>query len=616
MNRTFSRFAVGIAFLAALAGRSLPAQDDYIVTAVKFTGNRHFSSGELSRQITTYSTSGFQRSILRKEAFRFSEEILQSDVQRLLRFYQSEGFLNARLAEPQLKIDQPAEKIEITLRISEGEPQRVDSVEIQVSADSVSSANLPRETFEKMHAALTLTNGARFRDDDLRSDQLAMIDLLNNSGYPYAKADYELVLRRPENAVQISWFIQSGPRSVFGNVTVQGNNYISSNFIHDQLRFKAGQTYNARALQKSQENIYSQGFFQFVTLKAGLAETRSDSIPIEIQLKEAPRFTTRFGVGYGDEEKFRGFITLRWLGYWLGARRITLFAKYSALEPVNLNLSTYRPTIFTPNTSMMLSLFVLRQNEPGYDVQRIGGSITLEQRFSNVFSGHISYILEKVNNDTTDISLTTRTTEDSIDNLYNKSYPVIGIEFNNSRPLFSPRQGSYAALSVSLPGFDIIPSTYQFTKIGIDLRRYGKFVIGSILATRLKSGFIFPRNIEDFIPVEERFYAGGSNSVRGWARSELGPLGQDGKPLGGNSLLEGSAEVRFPIWKILGGAVFLDFGNVWEQTFFYRLDEIRYSNGLGLRMETPVGPVRLDVAWPIDTGKKTLQFHISVGQAF
>lgn len=616
MNRTFSHFAVGIAFLAGLAGPSLPAQDNYIVTAVKFTGNRRFSSGELSRQITTYSTNGFQRSILRKEAFRFSEEIVQSDVQRLLRFYQSEGFLNAGLAEPQLKIDQPAEKVEITFPISEGEPQRVDSVEIRVSADSASAGNLPRETLEKIPAVLTLTQGARFRDESLRADQAAIIDLLNNSGYPYAKADYELVLRRPENAVRITWSIQSGPRSVFGNVTVKGNSYISGKFIHDQLRFKPGQTYDARALQKSQEHIYSQGFFQFVTLKADLAETRSDSIPIEIQVKEAPRFTTRFGVGYGDEEKFRGFINLRWLGYWLGARRITLFAKYSALEPVNLNLSTYRPTILTPNTSMMLSLFVLRQNEPGYDVQRIGGSINLEQRFSNDFSGHISYILEKVNNDTSDISLTTRTIEDSIDNLYNKSYPVIGIEFNNSRPFFSPRQGYYVALNVSLPGFEIIKSTYQFTKIWIDLRRYGKFGVGSILAIRLKSGFIFPRNTDDFVPVEERFYSGGSNSVRGWGRSELGPLGQDGKPLGGNSLLEGGAEVRFPIWKILGGAVFLDFGNVWERTFFYRLDEIRYSNGLGLRMETPVGPIRLDVAWPIDTEKRPLQFHISVGQAF
>lgn len=616
MNNTISRFALSIAFLVGLAGYSLSAQENYIVTAVRFTGNRRFSSGELSRQITTYSTNGFQRSILRKEAFRFSEEILQSDRQRLLRFYQTEGFLSAGLAEPQLKIDQPAEKVEITFRISEGEPQRVDSVEIRIRADSASAGSLPRETLEKIPAALTLAKGARFRDESLRADQAAIIDLLNNSGYPYAKADYELVLRQLENAVRITWLIQSGPRSVFGNVTVKGNSYISGKFIHDQLRFKPGQTYDARALQKSQEHIYSQGFFQFVTLKADLAETWRDSIPIEIQLKEAPRFTTRFGVGYGDEEKFRGFINLRWLGYWLGARRITLFAKYSALEPVNLNLSTYRPTILTPNTSMMLSLFVLRQNEPGYDVQRIGGSITLEQRFSNDFSGHISYILEKVNNDTTDISLTTRTIEDSIENLYNKAYPVIGIEFNNSRPFFSPRQGYYAALNVSLPGFEIIKSTYQFTKIWIDLRRYGKFGVGSILATRLKSGFIFPRNTDDFVPVEERFYSGGSNSVRGWARSELGPLGQDGKPLGGNSLLEGSAEVRFPIWKILGGAVFLDFGNVWKQTFFYRLDEIRYSNGLGLRMETPVGPIRLDVAWPIDTQNRPLQFHISVGQAF
>jgi len=114
-------------------------------------------------------------------------------------------------------------------------------------------------------------------------------------------------------------------------------------------------------------------------------------------------------------------------------------------------------------------------------------------------------------------------------------------------------------------------------------------------------------------PLEERFYAGGSNSIRGWAHARISPQSDDGELMGGNSYQENSLELRFPIWNILSGVIFSDFGNVWKEPYYVRLNDLKYAVGTGLRIKTPIGPVRVDGAVSED---KDYQFFVSLGQAF
>ena len=132
----------------------------------------------------------------------------------------------------------------------------------------------------------------------------------------------------------------------------------------------------------------------------------------------------------------------------------------------------------------------------------------------------------------------------------------------------------------------------------------------------MKFGVIEPQDEDNFVPIEERFFAGGAASVRGWSRSELGPLNSDSKPLGGNSLLEGSLEFRYPIWGLMSGALFGDFGNIWQDSFEHKFNDLRYAAGFGLRFKTPIGPLRLDVARPVFDDDSAMQFYLSVGHAF
>jgi outer membrane protein insertion porin family len=130
------------------------------------------------------------------------------------------------------------------------------------------------------------------------------------------------------------------------------------------------------------------------------------------------------------------------------------------------------------------------------------------------------------------------------------------------------------------------------------------------------AGGIHSGDSTGFIPVEDRFYSGGSNSVRGWNRSELGPKRESSTPLGGKSIIEANLELRQHLFWRLSGVAFIDAGNVQRNSFEYKLNELAYAVGGGLRVETPIGPIRFDVGFPVWNEKRSPQFFISVGQAF
>jgi len=142
----------------------------------------------------------------------------------------------------------------------------------------------------------------------------------------------------------------------------------------------------------------------------------------------------------------------------------------------------------------------------------------------------------------------------------------------------------------------------------------------TIFATRLVLGAIQPYSTTQTaeIPRNVRFFAGGPGSVRGFELNRLGPLAIDDDPIGGHSLIEGSAELRFPIVGQLGGVLFVDFGNVFSEPFTYHLDDLRYAVGPGIRYMTPIGPIRLDVGIVMDPrpNETAARVEFSIGQAF
>ncbi len=170
-------------------------------------------------------------------------------------------------------------------------------------------------------------------------------------------------------------------------------------------------------------------------------------------------------------------------------------------------------------------------------------------------------------------------------------------------------------------------ASFNYWSASAEGRHY--FTVGRrfVVANKMRFGSIDGfGNLESNVPFYKRYFLGGASSIRGWGRFEVSPLSGFGFPIGGHTMLEGSSEVRFPVWGKLGAVAFLDYGNVWANAWDIDLSDVRYAVGPGLRYATPIGPARLDLGYqinPLDNllvngepQKRRWRVHFSIGQAF
>lgn len=589
------------------------AQEDYKVRSIEFSGNNAFSAGVILKQVNMYGTGRFRELILRKEPFRYNREIVNADLERIANFYRREGYLDVRVELDDVKADHANETVRLLVAIDEGKPVTVKSVDFNLRSEPEGISPARGVLDEHLRGKLSLAAGVRFRDAAARADQTLISDRFSDSGYPYITIKPRLNVDDDNHEVRIIWQIDPGPRCFFGEVEIDGNRYISDRTIRRHVAFDKGDLYNKSLVDKTQRQVYELGMFHIVSVKSLLSADKTNIVPVLVKIREAPRLSTKFGVGYGREDNIRLFSDTKILSVFGGARRANLNLKHSGLEPYRIDLKLTQPSFITLRTTLVINPFIRRQKEPGYKVNRLGNDLKINHQMTGHIRSSAVYSFERVTLDLGSVARDPRATGTGND-LYNKSSLTLGLTRDESTPLFSPEKGTFSAITIKYSGLGM-GSDYHFTKLLLDLRAYREFP-GIVLALRVKTGGIESHDRDKYVPVEDRFYAGGASSVRGWARAMLGPLDENDVPIGGKSLLEGSVEFRYPIIGPLSGVVFLDYGNVWIESFSFHLDDLRYAAGAGLRYSTPIGPVRLDAGRPVFEEESKFQFHISVGQAF
>lgn len=597
-------------FLAGII--PLAAQENYEVRKVTFRDNKTLKKDFLLENMALKEVSWLEKKITKKEPFLYSNELMDLDLERLKRIYHSEGFLNVQTSLRPLETNEKKQTVKVVIEIEEGEPVITDTISMAVIRNT---RNIDVDSlFKKFSEKLNLKEGKRFRDEALKQDTRFIEDAFKSLGYAYSSADYRLSLKPEEYATGIQYTVQPGPISYVGETRISGNNRVSEEFIRKQLKYKEGELYDKSQLDRTRQNLYSLQLFRVVSvLPERDPETQKSPIPVNIYIEEAPRISTRFGAGYGTEDKFRTFLDLNYRGFLGGAGRINLYLKHSALEPYSVRLRWIQPRFFGFNSTISVNPFLVRNKEPGYDTRTFGVNIPVTYPFSPSTTGKITYYLENVQQqiEEGDSEFLDR---ESNKFLYNKSGILLSGIFNSSTPSFSPEKGVNLSLGYKINGH-IFGSDFNYTKLWGDFRTYHD--LGDlILALRVMAGGISSADSSGFIPVEDRFYSGGSNSIRGWNRSELGPKRESGTPSGGKSIFESNIEIRYPLVWRLSLVAFFEAGNVWEKSWAYDFNNLGYAAGSGLRIETPIGPVRFDVGVPVWNEKRSAQFFISVGQAF
>ncbi|MGH8658242.1 MAG: BamA/TamA family outer membrane protein [Gammaproteobacteria bacterium] len=195
--------------------------------------------------------------------------------------------------------------------------------------------------------------------------------------------------------------------------------------------------------------------------------------------------------------------------------------------------------------------------------------------------------------------------------------PSFGLLWDTADDPFDPKQGKVVSLVAEQAG-TIWGGDFSYFKVTLEGKKYQRIAAETVLAARLKIGIADTLDESQDFPLWERFYSGGERGVRGYGRRRLGPISAANDPLGGLSLVEGSIELRRPLWNELTGALFVDFGQVSLDSFDPPFDDLKFSLGAGIAYTTPLGPLRLDIGFPIDppTGDQAWQIHFSIGQFF
>ena len=429
---------------------------------------------------------------------------------------------------------------------------------------------------------------------------------------------------------------------MFGAITIDGDVSVDEDVIRRELAFHEGELYQLSRLTESQRRLYGLELFQFVNVAPRLPEDRSPQVPIVVTVAEGKHRRLQLAAGYGSEERARGRINWRHVNFFGGARTGEVEARASSLEQ-GLRGTLTEPYFFQRGLSLRLSGSTWWANEPVYEYRSSGGRVIVTKDFSragigstrgvrNVLSA--SLIQEYEDYTIAEDVLADPTFRDELIALGldpetgrgTGTVAALELDFerNTAAQPLDPREGYMVSGHVERAG-QWLRGTFDYTEVMGEVRGYVPLGSRLVWANRLRSGTLAGPS-SALIPFYKRYFVGGSSSVRGWGRYQVSPLTPSGNPIGGRTMMELSTEARFGIRGKLGGVLFVDGGNVWTDPWSVQLSDLRWAIGPGIRYDTPIGPMRLDVGIqlnPIDglviegnEEKRKWRAHFSIGQAF
>ena len=583
------------------------SQESYTVKKITFSGNDSIPSSSLVNQMNTQSAGLGQKLKFWDASPLFSKERMEGDLSRLTSYYQRQGYLSPQI-DYQLKKSSNTKNVTIQIDVKPGKAFRIGQIDYTVN-------DLPedKKTLSTLTEQRTFNPGDRFVDQKILNHETQIRKMLQNRGYPFVEVTHDITPKPKLHKANIHFSIHPHSKAYFGKISLVGDSLVSEQFIRRQLKFHTGQVYSEQKIRKTQERLFNTDLFKYVVIHPKKEQVVHDSIPVTIKMKELPPWSVEAGAGYGTEDRLRLSARLTKLQFLGGTRKLIFIGKRSHFLPINLETKMIQPNVFIDNMDLIVNPFFIRENEESYRVDRLGGGITFQHTFSRRTSGYVMYSMERdfLSNKTNIDSLTGK----AKDEIHNKS-GITQVEKKNSTDhLFSPTKGGKLMGHFTYMGLGF-QSRYHYFRAETEINRYLEIHPDWILAGKFRMGFIQSLAGGQSTPIEDRFLIGGASSLRGWGRHQISPVNQTGKFIGGNSMLETSIELRFPIYDIFSGVGFTDVGNVWRKTFDYDLRQLNSNAGLGLRISTPIGPVRLDLATPVFVEPFRLQLFVSIGHAF
>lgn len=578
------------------------------VRKIDFDGNKAFKDKRLLKLIKTKRKTWFNSGF-------FKEDVLEEDEDRIISFYRIKGFIDVKV-KSLIDYDKKKTRMFITFLIEEGKQYKVGKVEL--TGNTVFSS-------EELKKDLRLQQDVVYSEGKLREDISKVQSYYFDEGYIACLVKADTLLNPDTGGVDVAYSIKEGKVAYVNKINVQGNTRTKDVVIRREMRLFPGDRYNGEKLRRSRQRLYNLGYFEEVTFDTkDEPTTLPDKYDLDVFVKETKTGEFSFGAGYSSIDRFIGFIDLTQRNFDLfdfptftgAGQRFRIRMEFGS-ERKDYELGFVEPWFLGYPLSVGFNLYSRTRDWEKYDEKRVGGNVFISKELGEFWRTKLTHRYESVR--ITDITFDASQAIKDEEGKNFISGLTLEIIHDSRDNIYNPTTGFYNLFSIEYAG-GMLDGDKDFIKYQTRQSKY--FPIGekAVFELKARAGLVEAFDDSRDVPIYERFYAGGANTIRGYKERRIGPEGAFGDPIGGRIKAIFNAEYTYSLAKNLKWAFFYDLGNIWADHDAFDWDNLKLRAGIGtgMRVKTPLGPIRLDYGYALNPkeGDKRGRFHFAMSHVF
>ncbi|UCD77908.1 MAG: outer membrane protein assembly factor BamA [Desulfobacterales bacterium] len=589
-----------------------------IVRDIILVGNKAFDDDVLKAYFEKDRVGFLHRSEL-----VFVRSDVESAVEEIRRHYITHGYLDAVVEPPELQFSADRSQVDVAITITEGVQYTVHRInfrgdvlsDVQSDLDKIRRELIGQPYFNRRRLLL----------------KTGILEIYGNYGYPDAVVEIDRQSTGEPGQVVLDATINSGRQITIAAIEIRGHQRTRPDFIRNRIRLKPGDRYNLALQKQSFRDLYRTGIFSKVDFELSKTEDPAKRVLVVV-VEETKGKELFFEPGWGSYEKLRLRVGFQEKNLF-GTGRIFRTQATGSIKARTLGSNVSDPFFLNTDIKADLTAFYNHRQEPSFTREDIGMSFGLSKYLTENLLSSGEYMIRS-----TDLTNVDKFEEQS-EGTYNFASLKGQVNYDTRNDIFFPTTGQRIFVSAEqASGF--LGSDLNLTRLTGGGRMFFRLAQNTVLGARYTGGFLIPGRGEVTLPLSERFFNGGENTVRSFKESELGPKDPSGDPVGGYGFNVINLELRQRLIGNLIGSVFFDYGNIAPNRSREEEGKPRYDSrsdvisdtrddffkdfrpavGFGLQYLLPVGPARFDFAFNPDHKSERDEdffvFHFSVGTAF
>ncbi|MCG8533378.1 MAG: outer membrane protein assembly factor BamA [Desulfovibrionales bacterium] len=543
------------------------------------------------------------------------EDYLERDVAAIAAYYLNRGFLDVRVGDA--RVDYAEDGITITFPISEGKRYKLGTIEFAgdlIEPDAVYRDLITSDEWKEDEEYLNYTV--------LRDDITAITNWYGNYGYAYADVDFKINKEEADNVANILIDIKKKQKVYVRRVVMEGNTRTRDNVVRRAVSLTDGQLFNGSELQTSNRTLNNLGYFSEASVEV-VPTSDPAEVDLKVKVKEKNTGSIMAGLGWSSYDGVGISGSIRENNLWGKGYKLALSANFSG-KTTEYDLSFLNPSVYDSKLSFSARTYISETEYDDYDYNKVGGKFSFGYpvgRWSRVYAGYRIDQYEITDVDRTNASSIIQEQADDGTRYASVFHAIFS---RNTMDNFQrPTAGNAVNFTVNYGG-GFLQGTDDFVKLIAEGRQFYALNKDNVLMGRVKGGLLLPNgNSYDNIPIVERFWLGGINSVRGYDYNDFAVRQSDGDEIGGTSMAFANLEYQWYFDNEIGMTLvpFFDIGTNFDNDTpgVTSNTDFLYSTGVELRWRSPMGDLRFAYGFPlakVDGEKRDPRFEFAMGQAF